>query len=108
MLSSAAILFLSALLVVVAVAIKATSAGPVFFRQQREGINGKLFWTLKFRSMRTEDCDLTGVAQTVADDPRLTPIGKFIRKTSIDELPQLFNVLLGDMSLVGRARTCRA
>lgn len=100
-LSSAAILVLSALFVVVAVAIKATSAGPVFFKQQREGINGKLFWTLKFRSMRTEDCDITGVAQTVADDPRLTPIGKFIRKTSIDELPQLINVLMGDMSLVG-------
>lgn len=89
------------LLVIVAVLIKLESPGPVFFRQKREGLNGKLFSVYKFRSMRTELGDATGVAQTVSGDPRVTPIGRFLRRTSIDELPQLINVLLGDMSLVG-------
>lgn len=99
--ASAGLIVLSALFLVVAILIKASSAGPVFFRQQREGLDGKLFWALKFRSMRVDQCDLSGVAQTVSGDPRVTPIGKFLRKTSIDELPQLINVLRGDMSLVG-------
>ncbi len=89
------------LLLIVAFLIKATSPGPVFFRQQREGLNGKLFGVYKFRSMRTDLGDLSGVKQTVGDDPRVTPLGRFLRKTSIDELPQLINVLVGDMSLVG-------
>lgn len=95
------LLLLSPLLLAVVAIIKFTSAGPVFFRQERTGLDNKPFQILKFRSMYTDRCDLSGVAQTVADDPRVTPIGRVIRKTNIDELPQLFNVLLGDMSLVG-------
>ncbi len=95
------LLLLSPLLIAVAAIIKLTSVGPVFFRQERTGLDNKPFQILKFRSMYTDRCDLSGVAQTVADDPRVTPIGRIIRKTNIDELPQLINVLLGDMSLVG-------
>jgi len=97
----AAILFLAPLLTLVAVAIVFDSPGPVFFRQPREGKNGKSFVALKFRSMRHDRCDLSGVQQTVAGDSRVTKVGKILRRTSIDELPQLFNVLRGDMSLVG-------
>ncbi len=95
------LLLLSPLLIAVAAIIKLTSSGPVFFRQERTGLGNKPFEILKFRSMYTDRCDLSGVAQTVADDPRVTPIGRIIRRTNIDELPQLINVLLGDMSLVG-------
>ena len=95
------LLLLSPLLIAVAAIIKLTSAGPVFFRQERTGLDNKPFQILKFRSMYTDRCDLSGVTQTVADDPRVTPIGRIIRKTNIDELPQLINVLWGDMSLVG-------
>jgi len=95
------LLLLSPLLIAVAAIIKLTSSGPVFFRQERTGLSNKPFQILKFRSMYTDRCDLSGVAQTVADDPRVTPIGRIIRKTNIDELPQLINVLWGDMSLVG-------
>ena len=96
-----ALVALLPLLLIVALLVKLTSRGPMFFRQQREGINGSTFEVLKFRSMRIDDCDLTGVDQTVKNDPRVTWIGRIIRKTSIDELPQLINVLRGDMSLVG-------
>lgn len=99
--AASALLVLAPLLLVVAAIIKLSSKGPVLFRQGREGRDGETFQVLKFRSMRTEDCDLSGIRQTELDDPRITPIGKFIRRTSIDELPQLVNVLLGDMSLVG-------
>lgn len=95
------LLLLSPLLITVAAIIKFTSVGPVFFRQERTGLDNKSFQIFKFRSMYTDRCDLSGVAQTVADDPRITPIGRILRKTNIDELPQLINVLLGDMSLVG-------
>lgn len=95
------LLLLSPLLIAVAAIIKFTSVGPVFFRQERTGLDNKPFQILKFRSMYTDRCDISGVAQTVADDPRITPIGRIIRKTNIDELPQLINVLFGDMSLVG-------
>jgi len=95
------LLALMPLLVIVAILIKIESPGPVFFRQKREGLHGKLFSVYKFRSMRSELGDASGVAQTVSGDPRVTPIGRFLRRTSIDELPQLINVLLGDMSLVG-------
>lgn len=96
-----ALIALLPLLLIVGLLVRATSRGPVFFRQQREGLNGSTFEVLKFRSMRTDECDLTGVDQTVRNDPRVTWIGRIIRKTSIDELPQLINVLRGDMSLVG-------
>jgi polysaccharide biosynthesis protein PslA len=96
-----AILALAPLLLIAAVLVVTTSRGPVFFRQEREGLFGMPFHAFKFRTMRVDQCDLSGVNQTVQDDPRITPIGKFLRRTSIDELPQLLNVLLGEMSLVG-------
>lgn len=96
-----ALVALMPLFAVVSVLIALSSRGPILFKQQREGLNGAMFAALKFRSMRVEDGDPTGVAQTMKDDPRVTAIGKFIRRTSIDELPQLLNVLRGDMSLVG-------
>jgi polysaccharide biosynthesis protein PslA len=100
-LSTGALFLLFPLLTIVALAIVLTDRGPVFFRQKRVGKDGKLFDILKFRSMRVQECDASGVAQTVAGDDRVTRIGAFIRRTSIDELPQLFNILLGQMSIVG-------
>ncbi|WP_421791867.1 exopolysaccharide biosynthesis polyprenyl glycosylphosphotransferase [Hyphobacterium sp.] len=97
-------MFLAALpvMAVLAVLIKLDSPGPVLFRQKREGFNGRLIEVLKFRSMRNDPAPKNGaVRQVERDDPRVTRIGKFIRKTSLDELPQLWNVLKGDMSLVG-------
>jgi lipopolysaccharide/colanic/teichoic acid biosynthesis glycosyltransferase len=99
--SAGALIALMPFFIILAVLIKTTSKGPVLFRQEREGRWGKPFMAYKFRSMKTEECDLSGVAQTVKDDPRVTAIGRLIRRTSIDELPQLLNVLAGDMSLVG-------
>lgn len=92
---------LSPLLIAVAIAIRLDSAGPIFFRQERIGRGNRLFHILKFRSMRVERCDAAGAASTQRDDDRITRVGAFIRKTSIDELPQMINVLLGEMSLVG-------
>ena len=74
--------------------------GPVFYKQQRVGLNGKLFGMYKFRSMRV-DADKVGPYFTSKDDPRMTRAGKWLRRTSIDELPQLINVLFGQMSIVG-------
>lgn len=95
-----ALLFFAPLLLLVAILIKLESPGPVLFRQSRGGLNGKAFTIFKFRSMR---CQENGpqVVQALRDDDRITTIGRFIRKTSIDELPQLLNVLRGDMSIVG-------
>jgi putative colanic acid biosysnthesis UDP-glucose lipid carrier transferase len=96
------LLLLSPVLIAVAVAIKLDSPGPVFFRQKRAGWNGKTFSIWKFRSMYMQqpgDKDI--LKQAEKNDPRVTKVGAFIRKTSLDELPQLFNVLTGDMSLVG-------
>ena len=105
------VLVLSPLFIIIAIIIKTTSKGPVFFSQRRVGKNGKEFDMYKFRSMvvNAEELKEKLVAQNemsgpmfkMKDDPRVTKVGKFIRKTSIDELPQLFNVLKGDMSLVG-------
>ncbi|SEP95545.1 Sugar transferase involved in LPS biosynthesis (colanic, teichoic acid) [Devosia sp. YR412] len=92
---------LGPLLLIVAAGVKLTDRGPALFRQQRVGMNGKPFDIYKFRSMYFDRCDVSGIAQTVASDSRVTPIGRIIRKTSIDELPQLLNVLRGEMSLVG-------
>ena len=92
---------LAPLLIGMALLVKASGPGPVFFRQRREGWGGRAFELLKFRSMRTDLGDRSGLAQTVDDDPRITAIGRFMRKYSIDELPQLINVLKGEMSLVG-------
>jgi lipopolysaccharide/colanic/teichoic acid biosynthesis glycosyltransferase len=96
-----ALLILAPLMLVVAVLIKLESRGPVFFRQVRVGVGNRQFQILKFRSMRLDALDSDGNTSTQRDDPRVTRVGKVIRKTSIDELPQLFNVLLGDMSIVG-------
>ncbi len=92
---------LSPLLALTTLAIRLDSPGPILFRQPRLGLNNREFNVLKFRSMYVERSDLEAKEQTKRDDPRVTRIGAWIRKCSIDELPQLFNVLLGDMSLVG-------
>ena len=99
-----AIVVLLPLIAAVALAIKLTSPGPTIFRQRRLGRHGEPFDVYKFRSMRINAPDIRnpdGSAFSGEDDPRVTPIGRFIRKTSLDELPQLFNVVAGDMSLVG-------
>ncbi len=95
------LVILAPLLAITAIAIKLESRGPVLFRQDRLGRGNRLFKILKFRSMRVEDSDERGDRSTSRYDERITRVGRFIRKTSIDELPQLINVLLGDMSLVG-------
>jgi lipopolysaccharide/colanic/teichoic acid biosynthesis glycosyltransferase len=109
--SAAALVLLSPMLLTVALIIKLTSRGPVFFRQRRVGLHGKPFNMLKFRSMVTNAEELkakleahneqSGPVFKIKNDPRITPIGRFIRKYSIDELPQLLNVLRGEMSVVG-------
>ncbi|MBL8094527.1 MAG: undecaprenyl-phosphate glucose phosphotransferase [Anaerolineales bacterium] len=90
----------SPVLLLLAIAVRFDSPGPVFFVQERMGLDGKLFPMLKFRSMRI-DAEAKGPGWTVKDDPRITRLGRFIRKYSLDEFPQFINVLLGDMSLVG-------
>jgi exopolysaccharide biosynthesis polyprenyl glycosylphosphotransferase len=99
------------LLLFIAVLVKLTSPGPAFFRQQRSGLNGAPFEILKFRTMVSNAeqfkhelaamNEMSGPVFKVTNDPRVTPIGKWLRKWSLDELPQLFNVLKGEMSLVG-------
>jgi putative colanic acid biosynthesis UDP-glucose lipid carrier transferase len=99
-LGTAALAVLAVPMLVIAAAIKLTSPGPVFFRQKRYGLDGEEILVWKFRSMRT--CDNGPVVkQATKDDDRVTPIGQILRRTSLDELPQLFNVLAGSMSLVG-------
>ena len=98
------IMFVAALpvMALIALAVKLTSPGPVLFRQVREGFNGRPVEVLKFRTMRHDPKTADGpVRQVERDDPRVTAIGKFLRLTSLDELPQLWNVLMGEMSLVG-------
>jgi exopolysaccharide biosynthesis polyprenyl glycosylphosphotransferase len=95
------IVFMMPLLLVVAAAIKLNSPGPVLFRQRRVGYNNESFEILKFRSMYHATCDVTGSQLTKRGDSRVTQVGRFIRRSSIDELPQLINVLRGEMSLVG-------
>jgi exopolysaccharide biosynthesis polyprenyl glycosylphosphotransferase len=117
--SLSALVFLSPIFLIIAAAVKLTSDGPVFFKQERMGLNGKIFTFLKFRSMYTnsdhtrhkdyitkfigegKDNGNTPGVYKLSNDPRITPIGGFLRKTSLDELPQFINVLRGDMSLVG-------
>ena len=105
------LILLSPILLIVAILIKLESKGPVIFSQKRVGLNGKEFNMYKFRSMvvnaeelkvkLAEKNEMSGPMFKIKDDPRITKIGKFIRKTSIDEVPQLFNILKGEMSLVG-------
>ncbi|UXN69021.1 sugar transferase [Devosia neptuniae] len=96
-----ALAFLLPLLLMVTLAIRLSDPGPALFRQPRVGQGGRIFTIFKFRSMYMERCNTDGVDQTVAEDERIMPLGRFLRRTSIDELPQLLNVLRGDMSLVG-------
>lgn len=107
----AALVVLSPVLLLVAVAIKLEDGGPVFFTQERSGLNGKAFCMFKFRTMcqnapqMLQDLlrsnELEGPAFKMKNDPRITKAGKFLRKTSVDELPQLLNVIRGEMSIVG-------
>lgn len=96
-----AIVLFSPVMLITAILIKLTSKGPLIYKQERVGLHNKPFKMYKFRSMEVQDKQEEKKAWTVKNDPRVTPVGKFIRKTSIDELPQLFNVLTGKMSLVG-------
>lgn len=98
--SMALIIFAIPMLIVAAI-VKFTSPGPLIFKQTRIGLHNREFQMYKFRSMRVQEEKEEKKAWTIKDDPRVTPIGKFMRKTNIDELPQLFNVLKGDMSMVG-------
>jgi exopolysaccharide biosynthesis polyprenyl glycosylphosphotransferase len=98
--AAAALLVSTPLLILVALLIKLDSPGPIFFVQRRFGFNQQPFRIIKFRSMRTLD-DGIAIQQARPDDPRLTRIGSWLRRWNIDEIPQLFNVLTGDMSLVG-------
>ena len=99
--SLAAIILSSPVMLVCAIIIKVSSPGPLIFRQERVGLHNRPFTMYKFRSMVVQEANKESKAWTVRDDPRVTPVGRFMRKTSIDELPQLFNVLKGEMSLVG-------
>jgi len=98
--SAAAVLTLAPLMILIAVLIKLGPPGPVFYRGERAAKGGNTFLILKFRSM-VVDAERRGGFSTAINDPRLTPIGRFLRKYKLDELPQFFNVLFGDMSLVG-------
>jgi len=106
------LLLLAPVMVVVAVLIRLDSPGPIFFRQLRRGHRGRLFWVLKFRTMvvdaekklgelEQKNESAGGVLFKMQNDPRVTPLGRFLRKSSLDELPQLINILRGEMSVVG-------
>ena len=99
--SALCIAVFSPVMLITAILIKATSRGPVIFSQERVGLHNRPFKMYKFRSMKVQDDKQEKKGWTVQNDPRITGVGKFIRKTSMDELPQLFNVLKGDMSLIG-------
>ncbi|SDD91791.1 Undecaprenyl-phosphate glucose phosphotransferase [Paenibacillus sp. UNCCL117] len=99
--SLAAIIMTSPLLILIALGIKFTSPGPVIFKQERVGLNRRHFMMYKFRSMRVQSEDSSDTKWTTENDPRKTKFGSFLRKTSLDELPQFFNVLFGHMSVVG-------
>ena len=99
--ASLAILCLWPVMLGAALAVKLTSKGPVIFKQKRHGFNNETIMVYKFRSMYTEMSDVTAANAVTKGDPRVTPVGRFLRKSSIDELPQLFNVLTGGLSLVG-------
>jgi Undecaprenyl-phosphate glucose phosphotransferase len=101
LIAALALLVTAPFMLAIAVAVKLDSPGPVFFRQRRHGFNNEVITVWKFRSMRHEAADATASQQVQAGDPRVTRVGRLIRRTSLDELPQLFNVLRGDMSLVG-------
>lgn len=99
--SALALLALSPLLLLIALVIRFSGPGPVIFRQTRVGLNGADFTLYKFRTIAQEHRDESGVEQVTAGDDRVTPIGRLLRATSLDELPQLWNILVGDMALIG-------
>jgi Undecaprenyl-phosphate glucose phosphotransferase len=99
--SAIALLLLAAPLGVIALLVKITSTGAIFYRQERMGLDGKSFSIVKFRSMYDDAERQTGPVWAVVDDPRVTPLGRFLRRSNLDEMPQLWNVLRGDMSIVG-------
>jgi exopolysaccharide biosynthesis polyprenyl glycosylphosphotransferase len=98
---STILLIVSPVMIACAIAVKLESPGPIFYKQQRVGLHGKVFEIIKFRSMRVDAENASGPIWAALDDPRVTRVGRLARRFSIDELPQLFNVLAGDMSLVG-------
>jgi len=98
--SSTALVFLSPFLLLVALVVKMDSQGPALYTQERMGLDARPFWCVKFRTMR-RDAEKDGPGWTTKEDPRCTRLGRFLRRTNVDELPQLINVLLGEMSLVG-------
>ena len=98
--SAMALVFLAEIFMLISLIIRFSSPGPVFYKATRVGLNGKLFKVYKFRSM-VDGADKIGLHVTGVDDPRITRIGRFLRNTKLDELPQLINVLRGEMSLVG-------
>jgi len=100
-LSGIGVLISSPLWLIFGAAIKLEDGGPIFYSQERVGFGGRSFEALKFRSMRTDAESGVGAVQAVEDDPRVTRIGRFMRKTAMDELPQLWNIFRGDMSFVG-------
>lgn len=100
-LAAAGLVLAAPVMAIVGVLVKLTSSGPVLYRQERVGLNGVPFTIYKFRSMRQDAEAVTGAVWAAKDDPRITKFGKFIRRTRLDELPQLFNVIRGEMSIVG-------
>ncbi|KOS66619.1 UDP-phosphate glucose phosphotransferase [Lysinibacillus contaminans] len=96
-----AIIFISPMLLLIAIGVKLTSPGPILFKQERVGLNRRTFYMYKFRSMKHMAVEASNTQWTVENDPRRTKFGTFLRKTSLDEFPQFFNVLKGDMSIVG-------
>jgi len=100
-LAAAGLLVSSPLWLVIPMAIKIEDGGPIFFPQDRVGLRGRVFMALKFRSMRPDAEALTGPVQATENDPRVTRVGRLLRSTAMDELPQLVNILCGDMSFVG-------
>jgi len=99
--SAAALIVLALPMAIVALLVRLSGPGPIFYRQVRAGLAGRPFKIIKFRSMVADAENATGPVFAWQDDPRVTPIGRFLRRTGLDELPQLFNVLIGDMTLVG-------
>ena len=95
------LVMLAPVIAVVAIAVRLTSSGPAFYSQRRVGHHGRVFVIHKFRSMRADAEAATGAVWSVENDPRVTPVGRFLRRTRLDEVPQLWNVLVGDMSIVG-------
>jgi Undecaprenyl-phosphate glucose phosphotransferase len=101
LLTALILIAVSPIMALAALAVRLDSPGPILFRQPREGFNNRSFHCFKFRTMYHERLEYKNITQARRDDPRITRVGRFLRRTSIDELPQLFNVLMGDMSLVG-------